>query len=277
MDIAEFQSRAAGTDSTKQPLIALLGLAGEIGSLYAVYKKRLRDKPAHEQFRMELAEELGDVLWYIAALATLHKIDLNTVATSNLEKTQAFFGPPESPFFDLEFPQQERLPDHMTVEFGLDNEGRSQMVFNGKPLGDSLSDNSHMEDKYRFHDAFHLAFMTHLHWSPVMRRLLKRKRKSVQNIDENEDGARAAIVEEAVAAIIFTNAEEANFFPTVESIPMKLVTLLKKMTSKFEVSQCSTSAWRHAIYDGCRAFQTLAKNSGGVVEIDLQSSILTVE
>jgi hypothetical protein len=151
------------------------------------------------------------------------------------------------------------------------------MLYDGKPLGDSLSDNSHIEDNYRFHDAFHLAFVAHLHWSPVMRRLLKRKRKSNAQIDENEDGARAAIVEEAVAAIIFTHAEAADFFPTLEAIPLKLVTLLMKMTSNFEVSQCSSSAWRQAIFEGCRAFKILGKNMGGVVEVGIHSSTLVVE
>jgi len=277
MEIDEYQQKAAQTVTSKQPLIAILGLAGEIGSLYAVFKKRLRDKPPHEQFKSELAEELGDVLWYISAVSTLHNIDLNEVAIASLEKTQAFFGPPQSPILDETYSLNERLPDHMRVEFSQLEDGRSQMFFEGNPLGDTLSDNSHIEDKYRFHDAFHLAFMAHLHWSPVIRRLLGRKRKSVPSIDENEDGARAAIVEEAVAAIIFTHAEEADFFTSVESIPMKLVTLLMKMTSKFEVSKCSSAAWRLAIYDGCRAFQTLSRNRGGVVEIDLLSSTLILE
>lgn len=175
MDISEFQSRASSTDVSKQPLIALLGLAGEIGSLYAVYKKRLRDKPSAEQFRSELSEELGDVMWYIAALATLHSIDLNEVLDGNLKKTQAFFGSPQAPIFDEGFPEAERLPDHMRVDFTLGEDGRSQMVYQGAPLGDSLSDNSHVEDKYRFHDAFHLAFLAHLHWSPVLRRFIEKK------------------------------------------------------------------------------------------------------
>lgn len=262
---------------SKQPLIALLGLAGEIGSLYAVYKKKLRDKPAVEQFRAELSEELGDILWYLSAVATLNQIDLDKVVEDNLRKTQSFFGQPQAPFFDEEFPESERFPDHMRIAFALDNNGRSQMTLNGKNLGDSLSDNSHEEDKYRFHDAFHLAFLANLHWSPVMRRLMKKKRKSVPAVDENEDGARAAVVEEAVAAIIFTHAENADFFPTVDSIPLKLVTLLQKMTSKFEVSQCSSAAWRKAIFDGCRAFERLGRNLGGIVEVDLQASTLSVE
>jgi NTP pyrophosphatase (non-canonical NTP hydrolase) len=277
MDIADFQFKASATDVSKQPLIALLGLAGEIGGLYAVYKKRLRDKPSIEQFRAELSEEMGDILWYIAALATLNQIDLNEVVAENLRKTQNFFGQPQAPFFDEKFPENERFPDHMRITFSLDGNGRSQMTYNGKNLGDSLSDNSHVEDKYRFHDAFHLAFVAHLHWSPVMRRLMKKKRKSDPAIDENEDGARAAVVEEAVAAILFTYAEDASFFPTLDSIPLKLVTLLQKMTSKFEVSQSSSAAWRRAIFDGCRAFERLGSNSGGTIEIDMQTSTLSLE
>lgn len=277
MDFDQFQRSASTTDVSKQPLIALLGLAGELGSLYAVYKKKLRDKLPVEQFKAELSEEIGDILWYIAALASLNKIDLNEVAAQNLQKTQAFFGQPEAPSFDAGFPAHEQFPDHMRISFALDENGRSQMTYCGKHLGDSLSDNSHEEDRYRFHDAFHLAFLANLHWSPVMRRLMKRKRKSVPSIDENEDGARAAVVEEAVAAIIFTHAEGAEFFPTMDSIPLKLVTLLQKMTSKFEVSKCSSASWRRAIFDGCRAFERLGRNSGGVIEIDLQASTLSLE
>ncbi|WP_368649863.1 nucleoside triphosphate pyrophosphohydrolase family protein [Brucella intermedia] len=277
MDISDYQSKAAVTDVSKRPLIAILGLAGELGSLLTVYKKRLRDKPSEDQFRAELAEELGDVLWYLSSLATLHKIDMSEVAKANLAKTQAFFGQAVSPIFDASFPKSERFPDHMRVEFKLDDAGRASMVYEGRQLGDTLSDNSHVEDKYRFHDAFHLAFLAHLHWSPVMRRLLKIKRKSTPAVDENEDGARAAIVEEAVAAIIFTHAAETEFYPTVESIPLKLVTVLQKMTSKFEVSECSPASWRLAIYDGCRAFVKLSNNNGGSIEVDISSSTLTVE
>ena len=62
----------------------------------------------------------------------------------------------------------------------------------GKFIGDSLSDNAYVDDGYRFHDVMHLAHMAVLGWSPVMRNLLKLKRKSQPTIDEVEDGARAA-------------------------------------------------------------------------------------
>ena len=56
-------------------------------------------------------------------------------------------------------------------------------------IGDTLTDNVRDPDHYRFHDVFHLAYAAILHWSPVVRALIKQKRKSVQYIDENEDGA----------------------------------------------------------------------------------------
>ncbi|MGC4407322.1 hypothetical protein D4A92_17795 [Rhizobium rosettiformans] len=276
MEIGEFQKRASTTDTSKQPLIALLGLAGEIGSLFTVYKKRLRDKPSPDQYRHELSEELGDIMWYLATVATNNGIDLEDVAEKNLSKTHAFFGQADAPNFDSEFPPSEQIPDYMVVQFTLDADNKSQMHYDGANLGDALSDNSHEEDKYRFHDAFHLAFLAHLHWSPVMRRLMKKKRKSVPAMDVNEDGARAAIVEEAVIAIIFTHAESAGFFPTSESIPLNLVSLVQKMTSKFEVSKCSSAAWRNAIFDGCRVFKALEANFGGTVEINLQTNTVVV-
>lgn len=89
MDFNEYQRLAAVTDqnprSTDDPeilsddprrpeVIPLLGLVGEVGSLLAEFKKLLRDGTTHRKFRDEVAEELGDVLWYVANVAT--KFDL---------------------------------------------------------------------------------------------------------------------------------------------------------------------------------------------------------
>jgi hypothetical protein len=114
---------------------------------------------------------------------------------------------------DGKYDVRERLPRTLTVEFRLDPETkRSIMLIDGKQIGDSLSDNTSAEDHYRFHDIFHLSFMTYLGWSPVMRGILKSKRRSNKAVDENEDGARAAITEEAISAIIFNVAEDNDFF-----------------------------------------------------------------
>lgn len=275
MDFNTYQSEAKDTDETGKATIALYGLAGEIGGLFSLYKKKLRDRQSPSTFRDDLAEELGDILWYLTILATKNDISLNEIATKSLEKTKSLFGHQEAPFFDTDYPEGERLPDNLIVQFMLDQSGnRANMLIEGKPVGDALSDNVLNEDDYRFHDVFHLSFLAHLHWSPVLRRLLKRKRKSRAEIDEAEDGARAAIVEEAAIGIIFSYAEQNAFFPDLKSVPLSLIKILQRLTSKYEVSRCTAAHWREAIFEACSAFSQLSQNKGGYVLVDAIESRL---
>lgn len=66
----------------------ILGLAGEAGEICNKYKKVLRDNDGviSEDQEAELAKELGDVLWYVAQIATELNVDLDTVALVNLNK-----------------------------------------------------------------------------------------------------------------------------------------------------------------------------------------------
>ena len=67
----------------------ILGLVGEAGELANKYKKCIRgDTPLHK-ITPSLIDELGDVLWYVSALATDLGIDLATVAQNNLNKLDA--------------------------------------------------------------------------------------------------------------------------------------------------------------------------------------------
>ena len=77
-------------------------------------------------------------------------------------------------------------------------------------VGDAVTDNSWEPDGYRFHDVLHLAHAGILGWSPVLRRMLNRKRKYDRRIDEVEDGARAAIVEEAIAKLVHSYARSVG-------------------------------------------------------------------
>ena len=65
-----------------------LGLVNEAGELAGKVKKIFRDKGGviSEEDRMALKYELGDVLWYMAQLATELDLDLQDVADANLEK-----------------------------------------------------------------------------------------------------------------------------------------------------------------------------------------------
>lgn len=66
----------------------VLGLAGEAGEIANKTKKIQRDMGgvATQQVKDALADELGDALWYVAALASELGKDLNSVAFANIEK-----------------------------------------------------------------------------------------------------------------------------------------------------------------------------------------------
>ncbi len=61
-----------------------LGLSGEVGELNNKIKKRIRDNA--ELDKEDMKSELGDVLWYISALASDLGLDLGEVAASNVDK-----------------------------------------------------------------------------------------------------------------------------------------------------------------------------------------------
>lgn len=99
MDLNEYQAAAQTTDQApgsegKAIIVPLLGLAGEAGALLTEYKKLLRDGSAYISFRDQIGEELGDVLWYVANLATKFDLDLADIATANLAKTVGRWGDP---------------------------------------------------------------------------------------------------------------------------------------------------------------------------------------
>lgn len=68
-----------------------LGLVGEAGEVANKIKKIERDFNGvlNENAREAIAQELGDVLWYIAQLASELKLSLDEVAEKNLEKLAA--------------------------------------------------------------------------------------------------------------------------------------------------------------------------------------------
>ena len=75
---------------TFYPLIVpMLGLAGETGQLLSEYKKHLRDGEAHRLFKERVSEELGDLLWYIANVASKFELTLDEIAAANLAKVKA--------------------------------------------------------------------------------------------------------------------------------------------------------------------------------------------
>ena len=73
-----------GSGKLEYPLLAL---AGEVGELCNKYKKIMRaDRSVEVADRQDLADELGDVLWYATAVAEELDTTLEAVCLANLDK-----------------------------------------------------------------------------------------------------------------------------------------------------------------------------------------------
>jgi hypothetical protein len=293
---------------------ALLGLVGEVGSLVSALKKKRRDTDGFLGYHETVLEELGDVLWYVSAVArrggtsledvlpratshnrgqpvtlgelapplddsvsesaferallelagesgdlakrfvgaayrdnvdalrgdlvkflrplgraaTAAEVSLDEAGRKNIAKTEDRW-PSEQifpPLFDEGLHVDEQLPRLMRVEIYEREVNGKKYVFQksgGILLGDRLTDNHLPEDDYRFHDVFHLAYAAVLGWSPTTRALLKIKRKSLSKIDENEDGARANLIEEGLATWIFETAKRHHFFANTPQLGLDLL------------------------------------------------------
>jgi hypothetical protein len=161
------------------------------------------------------------------------------------------------------------------------------MYMNGSQLGDPLTDNSYSDDGYRFHDVMHLSNVAHLGWSPVIRKLMNRKRKrSGEKLDEVEDGARALLVEEVVLKAIHSEGNRlANgttigpgpqrHFPARDMISFRLLRSLQDHVVGLEVYKNKFWEWEDAIFDGARVFYELRKETQGTVTVDMDARSLT--
>jgi NTP pyrophosphatase (non-canonical NTP hydrolase) len=65
-----------------------LGLSGEAGEVAEKIKKVIRDKEGKidNETREMIRKELGDVMWYVAQLATELDLTLDEIASANIEK-----------------------------------------------------------------------------------------------------------------------------------------------------------------------------------------------
>ncbi len=269
-----------GEDFTASLVVPMLGLAGETGQLLAEYKKHLRDGEAHRLFKDRVAEELGDLLWYVSNVASKFDLNLNEIAIGNLNKIQERWTAPTdgSLRFDEAFPESERLPRCMEIdliEVLVDGRSKVHVSMNGQPIGSALGDNNYDPDGYRFHDVFHLAYAAILGWSPNLRSFLKRKRKSNSLLDEIEDGGRACVLEEGVSALVFDYARVHGFLTGVKDIDYSLLRTIKSMTNHLEVRRCTVGDWQRAILDGFDIWRQVLAAGGGKIRIDLDERRIT--
>lgn len=91
MDLSEYQRLSRRTAEYPREAwltYPALGLAGEAGEVAEHAKKAIRDDAGQvtDERLAAMAKELGDVLWYVAQLATELGLELDEIAETNLKK-----------------------------------------------------------------------------------------------------------------------------------------------------------------------------------------------
>jgi len=87
----EYQEAAASTaiyPENAKVIYPALGLTSEAGEVAGKVKKIIRDCDGviESDKTGEIAKEIGDVLWYVAALATDLQLNLDDIARDNIAK-----------------------------------------------------------------------------------------------------------------------------------------------------------------------------------------------
>jgi NTP pyrophosphatase (non-canonical NTP hydrolase) len=380
LTIANYAKQAATTDQRRGARalgFSMLGLFGEAGSLLSEAKKKQRDAASYLGYAETVAEELGDVLWYLAAVARRSRLALNDIAAAaardddhwqrggNVDLTFHALQPIHIPLakaptvafedtllalggeigtlvndfrpgvgrggadlrqrliavmrrliraaneagvtmeaaavknlhkifdrwprdrvypepFDAAMDPEEQLPRRMTIDV-YERTVRSQTFVyqrsSGVFVGDRLTDNAAEPDDYRFHDVFHYAYVAVLGWSPVIRSLLRLKRKSVPKLDEVEDGARATLIEEGVTTWLFGQAQQLQFFANVKpgGLPLDMLKHVRQFVAGYEAAECPLWLWEEAILQGYAAFRFLQQQRRGRVSIDFRNRRLRIK
>lgn len=369
LSVTEFEANAAATDQLEEADLdtAVLGLVGEVGSLVSALKKKRRETDGFFGYHDTVVEELGDVLWYISAVArrggtTLAEV-IARAATSELSDENATFDilgsnvvdaadafeasllvlageagdlakrfavgayrdnpdalrgdlikfvrplgeaaaaaevsldeaaakniakredrwPTERQYrdpTDAGLHVDEQLPRKMRVLIYEREVNGTKFVFQksgGVLLGDRLTDNHLPPDDYRFHDVFHLAHAAVLGWSPTTRALLNIKRKSQKAVDENEDGARANLIEEGLTTWIFETAKQHRFFANTPKLGLDLLKDVKRFVRGYEAEKLPMWLWESAILQGYAVFRELQAARSGVVLTDMAQRRIWLE
>lgn len=294
-------------------------LIANLAKIWMVSDRLLKDinlvKAVFEEWEKSVVvETLGDVMWYLAGFAAFFDLDLDKIAKDNKNKTLSMFMPEDdqkpTPLYDKDDLLLEQFPREFDVIFAPApwNKEVAIMSINGIRIGNPLKDNAYkpkkdkkktkkgkskddprMEiDGYRFHDSIHFAFVAILGWSPVMRGLMKRKRKKNEDVDDADDGARAQIVEEMIVKLAHSYAvgvHKKKLLDNEKRVSFDLLKQIKILASGLEVTGGREGSnpveyweWGKAILEGFRVYNDLRTHRKGRLHIDLdQRSIDFVE
>ena len=260
-------------------------LLSPFGNLRPLNSSAVNDKES-------VSKALGDIMWYVASFASVYDLELDEVAEANVHKIQSAFPPDDykipTPLYDEDMPELEQFPRKFNVDFVETNSSTAVMLINGVRVGDSLTDNAYttdgderrLIDGYRFHDSIHLAFAAVLGWSPVIRKLMMRERKSDPLIDRVEDGARAQIVEEMIAKIAHSHAvgyHRDKLLDDNKHVNLNLLKDIVILAEGLEVAgggkgapPCKYWEWEEAILEGFKVYNLLRRHRRGRITVDLK-------
>jgi NTP pyrophosphatase (non-canonical NTP hydrolase) len=270
-DIQAQQERAASPGEFGARLIDLAGRVGDLVNDFGSGRIKAN--------RDVLSAHLVDIFRTLVAAADAAHVSLDDAAYRNLQKIFSRW-PIEPRYpepFDVGMPNNERLMRKFTMVFDeLEVNGKLYVIqkCNGIIIGDRLTDNKTEKDDYRFHDVFHIAYAVHMEWSLVLRALFKLKRKSKPEVDENQDGARAILIEEGVSTFIFGRGIDRGRFEGLQHVDYDLLKSIQEFVRGYEVERCALWQWEKAILDGFRVFRELTKHRRGRVIADLDAHTL---
>ena len=250
--------------------VSLLRLAGEAGDL----AKRF----AEGAYRHNVDALRGDLVKLLRPLmraANAEAVSLEEAALHNMDKTEDRW--PTNRQFQIPKDEglhiDEQLPRKMRILIYEREVNGTKFVFQkmGSVLvGDRLTDNHLPPDDYRFHDVFHFAHAAVLGWSPTTRALLKIKRKSQKEVDENQDGARANLIEEGLTTWIFETAKRHRFFENTPKLGFDLLKGVKRFVRGYEAEELPMWLWESAILQGYAVFRELREKRSGAVATDME-------
>ena len=88
MDFNDYQDKVLQyRTKTADEMYAVIGLSGEVGELHSFIAKAIRDGVKDEaEFETNIKKELGDILWFIAAIADDFETSLDEIAQGNYYK-----------------------------------------------------------------------------------------------------------------------------------------------------------------------------------------------
>lgn len=255
----------------------LFSLAGKVGSVLDNFSNQ-----KYATNRDALSADLVEVFRLLVTTADDADVSLDEAARANISKTLSRWPVKRdwSTQYDENFDKDEQLPRRIEMHFKeKDISGKKYVIqqCNGINIGDRLTDNRLEPDDYRFHDVFHLAYAAMLGWSPVIRALFKVKRKSSPEIDENQDGARAILIEEGVATWVFNHGLRNQHFRNLDSLDYSLLKAVQELVKGYEVESSPLWQWELAILEGFKVFRQLCEKRGGTVIADLDAHVISFE